>query len=72
MARTYERPCASLKYEPTTTGSAPMALKATLMGLLPVWSRSFLPGAPTYLQTNALCGASAADTALAPPARLRA
>ena len=54
MARTYERPCPSLKNEPTTTGSWPMALKDTEIGLLPVWSRSFLPGLPTYLQTERL------------------
>src|SRR6188472_1605642 len=51
-ASTNDRPCASAKYAPTTTGSTLIALTLTLIGLLPVCRRSSTPGLPTYLQTK--------------------
>lgn len=54
QARTYDRPCASAKYEPMSTGCWGIALMETLIGFCPVCNRSSTPGLPTYLQTNTL------------------
>ena len=50
------RPWASAKKAPMTMGPR-MLLTDTLIGLLPVWSRSSTPGLPTYLQTKTFFGA---------------
>ena len=49
-ARTYERPCASLKYWP---GLRP-GCQSIEMGFCPVCNRSSIPGVPSYLQTKTL------------------